>query len=192
MVRVSAQIINYFDILLTERRKRHIFAVRDFALKLAVIHGADPMRVEIAALSHDLFRDVPSDKLLKLATLWNLAIDDEEKIHPVLLHGKVAAEFIKRRFGIMDKSILLAISFHTSSHPDFDEIGKIVAVADTIGYDRDFENIERLRRIALDSLEEGYLAVLANRIKYYIDTKRFILENTVRSWNKIVGRRMAR
>jgi len=93
---------------------------------------------------------------------------------------------------VMDRSILLAISFHTSSHPDFDEIGKIVLVADTIGYDRDFEGIGKLRRIALDSLEEGYLAVLANRMKYYIDTKRFILENTVRSWNKIVGRRMAR
>ena len=192
MVKLAAQIISFFNILLTERRKEHIFAVRDFALKLATVHGIDPIKVEIAALSHDLFRDVPPDKLLKLATLWNLAIDDEEKTHPVLLHGKVAAEFIRRRLGIEDKSVLLAISYHTSSHPDFDEIGKIVVVADTIGYDRDFEGIVNLRKIAVKNLEEGYLAVLENRIKYYIDTKRFILENTVKSWNKIIGRRMAR
>jgi len=192
MVKIAAQIISYFDLLLTERRKKHIFAVRDFALKLAYIHKADPTRVEIAALSHDLFRDVPPGKLLKLAKLWNIKIDDEEKNHPVLLHGKVAAEFIRRRFKLEDKSILLAIGYHTSSHPDFDEIGKIVTIADTIGYDRDFECIEKLREIAIENLEEGYLIVLANRMKYYINTGRFILEDTVKSWNKIVGRRMTR
>ncbi|MCD6448917.1 MAG: bis(5'-nucleosyl)-tetraphosphatase (symmetrical) YqeK [Thermotogaceae bacterium] len=191
-MRISAQIIGLFDILLTRERKRHIFAVKDFALKLAAINKVNPFKVEIAALSHDLFRDVPPNKLLKLAELWEVDVNDEERVHPVLLHGKVAAEFVRRRFGINDASVLIAISHHTSSHPDFDEIGKIITIADTIGYDRDFDDIEKLRKIAIDDLEEGYLVVLANRIKYYIETRRFVLENTVKSWNKIVERRLAK
>ncbi len=170
-------------------RKRHIFCVRDFALLLSYIHGVDSFRVEIAALSHDLFRDVPPDRLLRLSKLWNVPMSDVEIKHPILLHGRVAAEFLRRRFSFEDSEVLMAVAYHTSGHPDFDRIGKILTVSDTVGYDRDFSGVEDLRDLAMKDLEEAYRAVLKNRIIYAVSTDRYLLEMSVSAWNRLVERR---
>ncbi len=171
---------------MTKERFFHTISVRDFALILARIHGIDPRKLEIAALSHDLFRDVPPRKLLKLSEIWNLEMEDVERRHPILLHGKVAAEFLKRRFEFTDKSVLLAVSYHTSGHPDMDEIGMALVISDTVGFDRDFPSAEKLREIAYRDFKKAFVEILKNRMVYALSTNRYLLPKSVETWNSVV------
>ena len=181
-----SRILFYARFMMRPERLQHTISVRDFALILSQIHGVDPRRVEIAAVSHDLFRDVPPWKLLKIAEIWNLEIEKVERSHPVLLHGKVASEFLKRRFGCKDESILLAVAYHTSGHPKLDEIGKILLISDTVGFDRDFDDVERIRKIAFMDLEMAFREVIRNRMVYAIETGRYVLPKSVETWNELV------
>ncbi len=181
-----SQILFYARFMMKPERLRHTISVRDFALILSHTHGVDPRRVEIAATSHDLFRDVPPWKLLKIAEIWNLDIEPVERAHPVLLHGKIASEFLKRRFGCEDESILLAVAYHTSGHPKLDEIGKILLISDTVGFDREFKDVDRMRKIALEDLEMAFREVIKNRMVYAIETGRYVLPKSVETWNELV------
>lgn len=182
-------LIKWMDFMVIEERKEHILSVRDFALTLAHLYGVEPRRVEVAALAHDLFRDVSPEILLRIAGLWGVEITGIERRHPVLLHGKVAAEFLRWRFCYDDKEVLNAVAYHTSGHPEFEEIGKILIVSDTVSYDRNFPDVEELRKIAFRNLETAYREVLKNRITYALESGKFLLEMSVRAWNKVVERR---
>lgn len=109
-------------------------SVVEFSRKLGEIYGADLNKIELAALSHDLFRDVPPRKLLKMARAYGLKISELERTHPVLLHGKVAAEFLKRRFNVEDEEVLNAVAYHTSGHVSFGTVGQILFIADSLEF----------------------------------------------------------
>jgi predicted HD superfamily hydrolase involved in NAD metabolism len=172
--------------MVNPKRFFHILMVRDFSLILSYINGVNPKRVEIAAVAHDLFRDVPPRRLLKIAEVWGINIEDVERKHPVLLHGKVAAEFLKKRFGCKDLDILNAVAYHTSGHPNFGNVGKILVVSDTIGFDRNFDDVENIRKLALKDLDLAFREVLKNRIIYAIKTGRYLLPKSVETWNRLV------
>ncbi len=181
------KIIHFARFMMGRERLMHAILVRDFALKLSHVHGLDPFKMELMALSHDLFRDVPPHKLLKIAKVWNIEVEDVELKNPVLLHGKVAAEFLKRRFDYDDEKVLLAIAYHTSGHPALDLHGKALVISDTLSMDRNFDGLEDLRKIAFKDLEMAFKEVLRNRINYAIKTDRFLLPKSVQTWNTIVG-----
>ena len=180
------EVLMIADRVMTKERFLHTINVRDFALLLARIHRVDPRRVELAAVSHDLFRDISSEKLLRISKAWDLEIEEVERNHPILLHGKVAAEFLRRRFGIDDTSVLLSVAYHTSGHPDMDDIGKILVVSDTAGFDRDFPGVEKLRDVAYRDLERAFVEVLKNRMVYALETNRYLLPKSVETWNSVV------
>lgn len=180
------EILTLAEKMMTKERYIHTINVRDFALLLAKIHKANPKEVEIAAVSHDLFRDVPSGKLLKISKIWNLKIEDIEKKHPILLHGKVAAEFLRRRYRLTNESILISVAYHTSGHPEMNEVGKILMIADTVGFDRNFPEVEKLRNVSYQDLNRAFVEILKNRMMYALKTNRYLLPKSVDTWNSTV------
>ncbi len=182
------EIVHFARIMMKPSRLRHTVMVRDCAIALAQIHGLNPRRVEIMAMAHDLFRDVDPLKLLKISEIWGLDVEEIERENPVLLHGKVSAEFLRRRFGVKDEGVLLAVAYHTSGHPDLDEEGRALVIADTVSYDREFECAEELREIARRDLNRAFREVIRNRIEYALKTGRYVLEMSARTWNSLVRR----
>jgi len=172
--------------VLSKKRIVHVKSVVDFSKRLGEIYNVDLNRLELAALSHDMFRDVPPRKLLKMSRAYGLKISDLEKAHPVLLHGKVAAEFLKRRFGVDDEEVLIAVAYHTSGHVGFREIGKILFIADSLEFTRDFPGVDALRKIAFRNLEEGFFQVLKNKIFYAVGRDLLLIPETVELWNSIL------
>lgn len=184
--RVIENLEELAHLLLTDNRRKHLFSVRDFSLILAKKHAVDSIKCEIAAISHDLFRDVNPLKLLKMAKAYRINMSHIEKLHPVLLHGKVSAEFLKKRFVIEDEEILCAVAYHTSGHVNFDKIGKILFISDSVEMTRDYPGVEKLRQIAMIDLEEAFFQVLKNKITYAVKKNYLLLPETVKVWNKIV------
>ncbi|HBU00761.1 MAG: Metal dependent phosphohydrolase [Thermotoga petrophila] len=189
MVVITNELESIMERLLSRKRINHVRSVVEFSRKLGEMYGADLNKIELAALSHDLFRDVPPRKLLKMAWAYGLKISELERTHPVLLHGKVAAEFLKRRFNVEDEEVLNAVAYHTSGHVSFGTVGQILFIADSLEFTRDFPGVNELRRIAFRNLEEGFFQVLKNKIFYAVGKNYLLIPETVELWNSILMKR---
>jgi len=186
------ELIQTLKLLVTPRRLRHIYSCCNFARKLAKLHRVDEQKVTVACLAHDAFRDVPASKLLKIARAYGIETNEMELAHPVLLHGKVAAEYLKRRFKIEDQEILEAVSAHTSGKPYMSEIAKIVFLADSLEETRVYEGVEDLRKLAEQDLDEAVIQTLRSKICYAVKKEYLLFPQTVEMWNWLLWNKRPR
>ncbi|MCD6253788.1 MAG: bis(5'-nucleosyl)-tetraphosphatase (symmetrical) YqeK [Thermotogae bacterium] len=185
---VPKEIFKVVKSLVTEDRFSHMSRVAEWCLKIAASHGLQDDRLVLAAFSHDMFRDVKPGILVKLARFYKI----EEKRYyfsrPVLLHGPVAAKYMKRRFGI-DDEVFEAVYYHTSGTPKMRTLGKILVIADVVEQSRDFPQVDELRKLALaGDLDEAYRAVIKQKALYALEKNLLILPETTETWNEYVER----
>lgn len=144
----------------------HIHRVRDIAVELAPRHGVDPDRAALAALAHDVARALSDRELLEQAARLDLPVGVVEKHVPVLLHGPVGTELLRREDGLDDESIYQAVCWHTTAHPALDSLGKVVFLADKL----DPQKLSRypyqphLRQLALADLDRAILEFTTREI----------------------------
>lgn len=150
---------------LTEHRQGHIRRVADVMAKLAKIHGLDPDSAYWAGYGHDLAREMSRSALLLEASRWNLNVGPEEREEPVLLHGPIAAEWLKA-FGVGSDEVYEAIRFHTTGGPGLGRLGKALFVADAIEPGRSFEKRIFLEKMAYQDLDKAYYAVIEETLTY--------------------------
>jgi HD superfamily phosphohydrolase YqeK len=113
----------------------HIDRVVTLAAALAERHafdGATTQRLLLAAQGHDLLRALEPAELLARAVNSGLEVDPVERAAPVLLHGPLAAEELCAEFGLCDPWVLHAVRWHTSGHPDFDDVAWAFFIADKV------------------------------------------------------------
>jgi len=139
--------------LMDEKRFIHSLGVRDMAVKLAKIHGADEKKAEIAGLLHDNAKRM--DNQVKRCEELMAEVDEIEIKNPVLLHAKLGAETAKCIFGICDKEIVEAIKWHTIGKKGMSLLEKIVFVADLVEENRTFPDAKPLRELALVDLDRA-------------------------------------
>ncbi len=173
-------------LLLKDKRFSHVQSCVNFAVQLANIHGVNEDRVKIASLAHDIFRDLEPPILIKMANAYKMKVTRLEKLNPILLHGKVAAEYVRRRFNIADKEILEAIAYHTSGKENLGDVGKIVFLSDSLEENRIYENVEFLRQMAKQDMNHALYLIVANKILYAVKRRLFLLPETVKMWNWLV------
>lgn len=164
----------------------------ELARKLAKIHLVEEDKVVVACLAHDAFRDVPTIKLLRIARSYGIEPSEMELEHPVLLHGKIAAEYLKRRFKFSDQDVLDAIAFHTSGKSGMNEVGKIVFLADALEETRVYEGVEDLRRLAERDLDEALIQTLRSKVCYAMKKEYLLLSETVEMWNWLLRKKRPR
>ncbi len=141
---IISELEQYLKLMINSKeRLNHIYSVVDFSNKLAEVHNISQERVKIAALGHDLFRDVKPSKLITIARIYNIPITQIELAAPILLHGMISAEFLKRKYGI-DEEIYEAIYYHTSGYEYMGDIGRILVISDSAGDDREYRGGEKV------------------------------------------------
>lgn len=171
-------ILKFVDETLTDKRKIHTAGVRDMALKLCDIYGADKEKVEIASLCHDLYRGKSIEELNNLVRKYNLG--DEYIDNPNLAHGKIAAAVMKDILKIDDDDILNAVSFHTTGRPAMSQIEKIIYISDAIEINRKpYPNLEKIRELALTDLDKACEMSLKNTINFLNELNKTIDEDTL-------------
>ena len=133
----------------------HINRVTAIARELAPRHGLDPELAALGMQAHDVARAIPGPELLSLADSLNLTVDPVQLHVPLLLHGPVGAELLRKEDGLDDDSLYQAVYWHTTGHPSLDQLGKVVFLADKL----DPQKLPRypyqphLRELALDDLD---------------------------------------
>ena len=147
---LRGQVLGYLD----EYRVAHVAGCEAEAVRLALHWGEDPELAAEAAILHDITKRCRKEEQLKLCEKYGIINNHAEIDHPKLLHAKTGAALARDLFGVSD-TVYEAIRWHTTGKPDMSLFEKIIYLADYIEPTRDFDGIERLRRLAFEDLDEA-------------------------------------
>ena len=161
---------------LYEKRRAHTLGVRDTALKLCEKYGADPLKAEIAALGHDMFRGLRGEALNE--EIKRLGLPDKYLNDPNLAHSKIAAVRLKEDYGVTDEDILNAVSYHTTGRRDMSLLEKVIYLADGIEPNRTYPGVDRIRQEAETSLDGACLMAMQGTIEYVTSQGTHLDEDT--------------
>ena len=127
---------------LSNKRCRHVLNVRETAVKLAKQYGADVRRCEIAALLHDITKEMERGKQLQMLEASGIMSDMVVLKSPPLYHAYTGAIYVEKTLGIADETVLNAIRYHTVARAGMSKEEKIVYLADAISKDRSYSGVE--------------------------------------------------
>lgn len=132
---------------------RHTQAVVLRAIDLNSSHNLkqDFKKTFEASLLHDNAKRRPSLDGLEVPS---------DAIGTTVLHQFLGAKKAERDFGVTDEEVLSAIKYHTTAKADMTTFEKLIYTADSTSYDRDYEPIPAIRKVADEDFEQGFLAVL--------------------------------
>ena len=122
----------------------------------------DREQVELAAWGHDIARALSRQELLARARGFGLEVSPVEAEAPILLHGPVGAEILRREHGIDDPEVLAAARFHSTGRAGMSLLEKVIFVADKIepGKVRAKPALARVRELADQDLDAAILEYL--------------------------------
>ena len=166
----------------------HLERVRKDALTLATIHSVPLEAVELAALGHDLARAYSTETLLTRAQEWRLDVHPIEKQVPILLHGPVAAEMLRRQFGVEDIRVLEAVRWHSTAVPGMGPVGLVVFLADKLEPHklRRSPKLHEIAGLARSSLEQAMADYLTMELALLLKEGKLIHPTSVAARNHLL------
>jgi predicted HD superfamily hydrolase involved in NAD metabolism len=129
------------------KRASHCIFVAEYIGSFAAKAGVDHDRAVTAGLLHDLCRTLTNEEMIQRARAYEIPIDDIAAERPILLHGPVAAEEIRRELDVDDEEIYEAIYWHTTGRPGLGRMGQALYVADFAEPTRTYPEAARTREI---------------------------------------------
>lgn len=174
---------------LSEERYKHSVGTMKSAGELAQRYGEDEEEAKLAGLIHDMAKELYREEMDKCIEKYNIEIDEIEKYQMPLLHAKIGAAIAKDEFGVSEK-VQNAIKYHTTGNIEMDKFAKIVFIADKIEENRDYENVEIVRKFATENLDKTMMYILNSNIQKSISRNRTIHPNTTELRNKLIIERI--
>ena len=173
---------------LSEKRFNHTIGVVERAIEYAEIYNVNIEDVKIAAILHDIAKEIPQEEAYKMLKEFEFELDDIEKKNYNLVHSKLGALIAKYRYNLSD-DISNAISYHTTGRANMSILEKIIYLADATEKNRTYTN--ELNLITLDELvdliekdiDEGLSYVLSYTLKYILSKNLYIHINSVKAYN---------
>ena len=180
------KIKTYLKENLMENRYEHTLGVVETAKALAKINGVDLKKAEIAALAHDVAKNMTVDSMKKIIEDNNIELTYETLKTPELWHSIVGPIVAEEVFKIKDKDILNAMRWHTTGRENMSTLEKIIYMADMIEPKRNFPGVESLRKDTFEDLDKGFLMALNHTIKYLLSKGFYVDINTIKARNFII------
>lgn len=151
---------------LSARRYQHTLNVRRLAVELAKRNGVSEEKAALAALLHDIVKELPKDELLRIVQEDAIITNNAAQRTPAVWHGGAAAVLARDKYGVDDAEILSAIACHTTGKAGMGSLDKIIYMADMASYEREYPEAEQLRRDVLDNLDRGTIEGLGMSIAW--------------------------
>ncbi|MGL6008855.1 MAG: nicotinate-nucleotide adenylyltransferase, partial [Culicoidibacterales bacterium] len=129
----------------------HTMGVVETASKLAKQYGLHERRCLVAALLHDYAKAMSKQELRAYMECY---FPNEPFIAPVA-HAFVGSIVIQEQLCITDQVVIEAVRYHTTGHPQMDELAKCIFIADYIEPNREFPGVQEARSKAYESLDAG-------------------------------------
>ena len=168
-------------------RYEHSLGVAETAAKLARRFGVDEEQARVAGLLHDCAREYPKEQMLAEAVRRGIPFGAIEQSMPLLLHAYIGARRISELYEVDDEAIAQAIWRHTVGGPGMTRLDKIIWFADMIEPNREYPEVEELRRLAREAtLDAMVLEGLSQSIAFVIYKHHLIHPDTVLARNELL------
>lgn len=160
------------------KRLAHIRGMEEEAVKLAVRWGADPEQLRRAAILHDCTKYLSLEEHLAICDGYGIELDELERSSEKLLHSKSGAALAKYIFG-QEEEVFQAILYHTTGRADMTLEQKILYLADYMEPNRDFPEVNEMRRLAYENLDQAVLMGVRLSIEEMMERNRIVHPNTL-------------
>lgn len=173
---------------LSPKRRAHSEGAALAARGLATRFGLDADKAFVAALAHDLCKELEPDAQYALARRFPGELPSCVFENDRLPHGPAAAVTLAENYGIVDRDILEAVAYHTVGRAGMGELALVVYCADKIEPGRGRVS-ERVAEAAAGSGVVGLTqAVVADLIEYYLHAGKRVAPETVFLYNDLLAR----
>lgn len=180
------QIHKYLREVLNEKRYNHTLGVVKASEILAKRYECDLEKAKFAALLHDVAKYKTDDEILLILQSENVHVDEVTRRYPQIMHGFCGAYIAKHKMGIEDVEVLDAITYHTTGKENMNILEKVVCLADFIEEGRNYEGVEELRTLSMESLDRALAKAFDNTISYIINRGGLIHLETIKARNYLL------
>lgn len=173
---------------LSKKRYQHSVYVAEAAKKLAKIYGSDCDKAYTAGILHDLCKEISPVEQRKLVERCNMNVTAEELEIQPLWHAIAGAQFCMETLGITDTDMLNAIRYHTVARENMSLLEEIVYLADLTSEDRDYDDIEKMRKLSTEGITQAMRYALSFQICDVVKKKSLLPNHTAQAYNYYVGK----
>jgi len=167
---------------LDEFRLFHSECVSESAATLAEKYGADPQKARLAGLLHDVMKNASVAEHLEYIESLSAVESSNLKVW----HQMSGEGFLRSNKIVEDEEILSAVRWHTTGRAGMSLLEKIVYVADFISADRDYKDVEVVRKLASISLEHAILYTSRYTVEKLVSKDMLIHPATVECYNDML------
>jgi predicted HD superfamily hydrolase involved in NAD metabolism len=149
-----------------DQRLLHCIGMVLAGLELATRWNVDLEKAYLVAILHDVGRYLTPEEMLSYIEKHGGGIPDEDQDFPQLWHGSYAAEVLRHELGIRDEELAHALIWHSTGEAGMTTLQKVVFLADSIEFTRDFEGVGELRKLADIDLDKTLLRTIEKKYNY--------------------------
>ena len=183
----------YYEDIISMRMKparfKHSKNVAKEAVRLAKKYGADVNKAELAGILHDATKETDDPEQMSFIRRAGIVLTEMEQDSPKLWHAISGSAYVQVELDITDKDIIDAIRYHTTGRAGMTILEKVIFVADFTSADRDYEGVDRIRRIADKNLDEAVLEGMSFTISDLAQRKITIAPDTFAGYNEMAALR---
>lgn len=163
----------------------HSLRVLETATLLGNIYDVDLHKVKLAAIYHDCGKLVDRTNLLKMASKFDIILDNVMEYNLELIHGPLGSKIAEIEYGVRDIEVLDAIKYHTTGRENMTILDKIIYISDYIEPKRSFKDVKKVREMAFENIDASILLAMENTIKFLIEEGKLIHPDTIKARNKL-------
>ncbi len=171
---------------LEEKRYYHSLCVADEAERLAKKYGGDSEKCYLAGLLHDITKNASRGEHLQIFKDFGIILSSIEMNAQKLWHAISGSAYIEHYLKINDNELIDAVRYHTTAKANMSLTAKILYLADFTSIDRDYPDVEEIRRLVNISLDDAFIYALKYSIVDLVEENKAIHPHTVDAFNQTV------
>jgi predicted HD superfamily hydrolase involved in NAD metabolism len=140
--------------MLSEKRYAHTLGVEDMARYLAEVIIPEKIdEICVAALLHDVAKELPYDEQVDLLSSSDLAYTDEDIESRSVIHSFAAVPVIKRTFPeFATEDVLSSVANHTLGDDNMSVFDEIIYISDYAEAGRTYQTCKEVRKYLLENV----------------------------------------
>ncbi|MCQ2454860.1 MAG: bis(5'-nucleosyl)-tetraphosphatase (symmetrical) YqeK [Clostridia bacterium] len=174
------------ELRLNPKRYYHSLCVADEAYRLAQKYGADTKKAYLCGLLHDITKNVDEKEHRMIFEKYSIKLNEIENSAEKLWHSISGSAYVKFVLEIDDEEIFDAIRYHTTAKANMPLLSKILYLADFTSKDRDYDDVEVMRKLVDISLDDAYKYALSYTVKDLAEKNCAIHLDTLNAYNEIM------
>ncbi len=178
---------NFIKNRLSEHRYFHSVCVAQRAAELAEKYYQNPKKAYLAGILHDVTKEESLENQLRIISSSKIEMTEVELNTPNVYHQISGAAFVKDELKIQDKDIISGIRYHTTGKSDMTIFEAIIYLADFTSKDRNYPDVEIMRKKTDASLLEGLYYSLRYTISNLTEKGVLIHPDTLNCYNWVLG-----